>query len=855
MKPIKTELSFEEKLQALKDQNPSVTLIELSMGQGIGNKKAKIMAEAIAINTIINKFRLYRCDNVKEEGWIALAKAFETHRTIKELSLQQTELGNEEGCRALSEAFEKNTSLNRVQLVQVWAGIDNLKLLCEGLSRSRSIKSLNILSSTVYGNTYPSYEQAFEQSKAVSIILRNSISLARLRTNFAVGRGVEEISEALKANNIIKELELIQDGYHEHSGYPGNEEDGNIGARALADALEVNRSITDLTLEIPIGNKGVEYLSKSLRENNVIRKIKINSGHITNEGIEKILNALKDQNCRVCEFEFYERNISPELVEEVKKQLIINEGKPFRSEVGYGGEIRVLSDKKISKPARQQKDNSDSTLRRAEQETLQELQDSLRQQQELVSVFSSELSRLTKNQELLHQNQQTNSSAIINPKYHITAQDLAEHNYIATDPKLISYSNTIRENLNKAFFVANAVSSGKISLEQGKVGKAVGMLNKLGSGTPIGASLFSAISLVVDQVGSTRRAGRYSNFSDLVASADPVEIAAFVEKLACRMTITNEANIRNSSAQSKRNISNELNGFFRDQVSQVSDSFAKGLFSERKTEEELLAHKNSKDIMEYVLTGRLGSDLEEQNKQVSKPSLAITTQEIKAKEQDQIITTIVEEITKLQEIRLPISTLPKLSPAKETLKDQLEAATARRRKEVEKQIEQSDSNSSEKKLDGLTRKDVEDIIKQVTGGLNIEMIEFLKRRFEEDLYRGKQTSKKAAGHQRSLVEEIVNILAGKESDGLVKPSEVLSAKSESNDDNNSNSISDISNFPSTRVANTKISELERRNAELEKKLEKQSREQEEQNKKFAEFISEQRSKQNQNNNGGCCTIS
>lgn len=199
-----------------------------------------------------------------------------------------------------------------------------------------------------------------------------------------------------------------------------------------------------------------------------------------------------------------------------------------------------------------------------------------------------------------------NELGTIDSKYKLTPQDQHEKQHIAASEKLSSYYETMRKNFNEAFAVATLLSTGKIAAEEGKISKVTACVSHLGSGVTIGAGILAASCTEASKI---RRTGRYSHLSDIIPSSDTTEISIFCEKLARAMTLTQETEILNSNSKNVRSISNELNGFCRDQLGKLSDSFARGLFSEHKSPEQLLSSYNAKTGLEYILNGSLERSL------------------------------------------------------------------------------------------------------------------------------------------------------------------------------------------------------------------------------------------------------
>ncbi|MBM5783010.1 MAG: hypothetical protein FJ368_06305 [Pelagibacterales bacterium] len=463
----------------------------------------------------------------------------------------------------------------------------------------------------------------------------STLEKLHLSSNFISDRGIEKLFEAIESNSGIKDIDLASNNI------------SCIGAKIIAKSLERNKTIESINIGANnIKDDGALAIAKALKNNDTLREIYIHNNPISYSFAEEIIKTLETNTTLTC-IAFNGSQISQHLQSQINS--LIQRNQRIAAE---------QKDEKLKKDAQTTSELIQSSTTGNQTILAQDLlaiQTQIQQQQQSINSVNQQISAL-QNPQSPHSSGSNSQATLIDEKYKITEQDLAERNYIAQNPKLKIYCETLQQNLNQAFLVSSIIGSGKVALNDGKISSVLKSLEGLSSGIPIGAAIFSAVSNAFGKLAKVRRAGRYSNFEELVASGDAVEKAAFCERLARLITIANEHNINDISNLGKTSLINELNGFFREQVSKIDNSFARGLFEETKSPEEMLAHKSSKTAIEFVLSGELSQEVERLNNIPAKQSSATTLVEIKEQEKNRIIDLVVEKTTGLQPKRLQLPT-------------------------------------------------------------------------------------------------------------------------------------------------------------------------------------------------------
>eukprot|EP00435_Cladocopium_sp_Y103_P071958 s287_g38.t2 len=276
--PFGVPIRLKALAEALK-VNSSITNINLS-GIGIGAEGAKAwdaacvlgfeaechmmpcaLAEALKFNSSITNIDLSRI-GIGAEGakaWPALAEALKVNTSVANIELQGNGIGDA-GAKALAEAMRTNSSLNTIKLQYNGIGPEGAK-------------AWPFLSKLVVCHLF-----AKRLPSRIALSVHGRIGLTDVRTSRLLNvdcRFRQALAEALKVNSSITNINLECN----HIGAEGAK------ARALAEALKVNTSITDINLERNgIGDAGAKALAEAMRTNLSLNTIDLSWNDIGPEG-------------------------------------------------------------------------------------------------------------------------------------------------------------------------------------------------------------------------------------------------------------------------------------------------------------------------------------------------------------------------------------------------------------------------------------------------------------------------------------------------------------------------------------------------------------------------------------------
>jgi len=441
----------------------------------------------------------------------------------------------------------------------------------------------------------------------------------------------------------------------------------------------------------------------------------------------------------------------------------------------------------------------------------------------------------------------------IDPKYKSNTEDALARSYIESRPDLKNYRDIIKKSFNEAFLVASAIATKQIKIETSSIFSSLFSITSiLSDGTPFVPAVLSLAKVVVDKTTLTKKGGKYAFISDLNPTSNPIDAAIFSERLANTLTICREEEINSLSPRSKTSrlpqslkaLHDSMNKFFKDNISKLDKSMARGMFSDDLSETQLLSYSDAKKALEFVCSGELCEILQSKKPSANPDPLLELIKEIAkaVTELEEIKTLAPESMTiNIQSADSKISSKTTQNQVPTNILEELKLATESRKKLLDLQEPENTTHTSseipQKTIDGLTRKDIEEIVKQATGGLTLEVINFINQKFEEDQIRSQRTKAQVENSNKNVIEEISELLEGQISENNVIPSTILSKR-----DRRINS-------PSTIKAITSVSSLQK-----ESDIDSLKKENEEMRNRLSHIEKTVR-QQNNENKGGCCVVS
>ena len=339
-------------------ENTSVKRLEVAYD--IDEFGLRIIAQALRINTSL-EFLILSLEDIGKAGMQALAGMLEANTTLKALSLTATSLSND-GMIALSKIVKANTPCkievldfrnNRdvkgagwMALADALASNRTVKMLridCTVRSSSQMdaatsvalIKSLGNIGTLQKLDLTGSFAGSFVRCDGVQVALgqvlasNHSIVILILPRDCIMAAGCTAIAKALKKNSTLTDLDISSNSI----GDAGAQAIGQalasnhsitrlnmycnsfkaVGCTAIAEALKKNSTLTDLDISFnSIGDAGAQALAKALPSNTTLEILFLSWWDISEVGARALGNACGDMTNPKFRMEIEE--IDPELV-------------------------------------------------------------------------------------------------------------------------------------------------------------------------------------------------------------------------------------------------------------------------------------------------------------------------------------------------------------------------------------------------------------------------------------------------------------------------------------------------------------------------------------------------------------
>ncbi len=539
------------------------SLIHISFrydGKKMNSLGAQFLSESIKHNKSLTSI-FFSCNNIGDIGAQSLASAIEINTGLTILNLQGNNIGDE-GAIALAKSLEINKNLTELILYHNQIGDKGLEYFAKSLSNNYTLISLN-LDRNSYGTDGYKY-----LSQINAIIARNRKSIDMIKSgNIEMAR---KLADAMPMGHKIAICqELI---------------------------LAITKSQTNRSTQIKILRFFIEEQSVIIADN-ILWAAKNNFEKTYNrEIIDLIVTAARQ----------YQRT-------KTLKPIILPSPSPtfqeFTTTNHSSTRSTFIAEEPINNP---QKSNFYQELQlksqQLEQSTLEQKITKLQLQHQ---EAETEIARIS-DQQLSSTSPFSPLPSTIDPKFTKTRADIAEQEHIKSKPHLLQYYNIIQKTFNEAFLFSNIISQGGVVLSQGVVAKSLAVMATLAGDIPFASVILSIAQSATDSFTSAKRAGKYANISDLNPNSDPIDSALLVEELARRFTITNAAKIESVASGRDTAELSDIRQFIsrvkedtKAQIAKQDPAMARGLFGTEKTLAELLAYKDSRTALEYILNGQL----------------------------------------------------------------------------------------------------------------------------------------------------------------------------------------------------------------------------------------------------------
>jgi hypothetical protein len=271
-----------------------LTLGSVEARHKFGDAGGKALAGALKVNTTLTELNLDSCGlkDITE-----LADTFKVIRSLLVFSLKWNKLGDAGG-KALAGALKVNATLT---VLDLWmCDLENITELVNALRVNRSLSKLD-LGGNKFGDA---------GGKALAGALKVNTTLTELGLQNCDLRDITDLANTLKVNRSLSKLRL------------GRNQIGDAGVKALAGALTANTALNELNLW-DCGFKNITELADVLKSNRSLSILSLEQNKFGNAGGKALAGALK-VNTTLTQLHLFTVDVDEEVLSQIKAKLSSN---------------------------------------------------------------------------------------------------------------------------------------------------------------------------------------------------------------------------------------------------------------------------------------------------------------------------------------------------------------------------------------------------------------------------------------------------------------------------------------------------------------------------------------------------
>ena len=273
--------------------NNSLKEVNISRNK-ITSEGAQYIADAIRINTTLVKLDL-SCNTLSDDGAIAISESLQSNK----------------GITKITEAIQTSLTLQNINISKNNISIEGLLHFMEAVKNNCTLQVVNITHNNVIRSGFTSIKQCIENlqhpiqiyaswneiNESGKLITKISTSCAPDNIEdvwsfdeYNADHLVMCLSECLKEDDTLQELDLSQWGYWRSENYKFT----NEGAKMIGEAIKVNKTLKKLYISHnSISDDGAAAISDGLKCNISLQELNMSDNKITSEGAKMIGEAIK----------------------------------------------------------------------------------------------------------------------------------------------------------------------------------------------------------------------------------------------------------------------------------------------------------------------------------------------------------------------------------------------------------------------------------------------------------------------------------------------------------------------------------------------------------------------------------
>ena len=294
----------------------NTTLIELESGNNITCKVASVIAEAIQVNTALQKLNISH-NEISDDGAIAFSECLKTNTTLIELDMSWNNITCK-GASVIVEAIQVNTALQKLNISKTEISDDGVIAFSECLKTNTTLIELDMSWNNITCKVASVIAEAIQVNTALQKL---NISLNQISDDGAIA-----FSECLKTNTTLIELDMswnnitckvasvIAEAIQVNTALQklniSHNKISDDGAIAFSECLKTNTTLIELDMS---GNnitcKVASVIAEAIQVNTALQKLNISHNKISDDGVIAFSECLKT-NTTLIELDMSLNNIT-----------------------------------------------------------------------------------------------------------------------------------------------------------------------------------------------------------------------------------------------------------------------------------------------------------------------------------------------------------------------------------------------------------------------------------------------------------------------------------------------------------------------------------------------------------------
>ena len=240
----------------------------------ITSKGVKVVAEAIQVNTTLDKLDLSFNNKISDDGASFISDSLKTSTSLKELNVSNTKITSE-GAKGIAEAIEVNSRLERIDLSFSKLCDVGANFISNGLKANKSLQELNMSKNEITTEGAKGIAEALQ--------LNMTLKLLDLSINKISDDGATAISNSLKSNSALQELSISHNNIT------------NTGITKITEVIQVNLTLQNINIsKNHISTEGLLYFMEAVKNNCTLQIVNITHNNVTRSGFTSIKQCIEN---------------------------------------------------------------------------------------------------------------------------------------------------------------------------------------------------------------------------------------------------------------------------------------------------------------------------------------------------------------------------------------------------------------------------------------------------------------------------------------------------------------------------------------------------------------------------------